>query len=134
MTAQRIARELRLRGHRAARPSAFLASVLSVLGAALGLGLALFGAPPAKAVEVPPSKFLLAPTPQLPGDGIYLAGDLMFMVTHLAGQVRLRFTDKDEIFYLVSEPASLGGRVLKYDTGEVALQVAGWGEIGRAHV
>ena len=48
MTAQRIARELRLRGHRAARPSAFLASVLSVLGAALGLGLALFGAPPAK--------------------------------------------------------------------------------------
>src|SRR4030095_11632571 len=37
------------------------------------------------------------------------------------------FTDSDEIFYLTSEPAPLGGRVLKYDTGEVALQVAGWG-------
>ena len=42
-------------------------------------------------------------------------------------QIRLRFLDSDEIFYLTSEPAPFGGRVLKYDTGEVALQVAGWG-------
>jgi hypothetical protein len=125
LTAQRIDRKLHLRGLRAACPFAFL----SLFGAVVALVLSALGAQPSQAVEVPSSKFLLSPTPQLPADGLYLAGDLMFMVTHLAGQVRLRFTDKDEIFYLVSEPASLGGRVLKYDTGEVALQVAGWGGI-----
>jgi hypothetical protein len=49
------------------------------------------------------------------------------MIKVESDQIRLRFLDSDEIFYLSSEPAPLGGRALKYDTGEVALQVAGWG-------
>ncbi len=60
--------------------------------------------------------------------GAIMADDqLRFMIDVEDDQIRLRFIDSDEIFYLTSEPAPLGGRVLKYDTGEVALQVAGWG-------
>jgi hypothetical protein len=65
-----------------------------------------------------------------PSDGSYFTNDMpSFMIDHLDGQVRLRFTGSDEVFYLTSEPASLGGRVLRYDTGDVALTVAGWGGI-----
>jgi len=66
----------------------------------------------------------------LPQDGAYFAADdIRFMVDHVNGQVRLRFQDSDEVFYLSSEPASLGGRLLKYDTGDTALIVAGWGGV-----
>ena len=73
--------------------------------------------PPAFGVDVPLSR-LLAPAPVLPADGSYLAGEQSFMISHLAGQVRLRLAGSDEVFYLTSEPAPMGGRV----------------QIGRAHV
>jgi hypothetical protein len=58
----------------------------------------------------------------LPRDGTYIANDkVSFTVDHQGGQVRLRFVDNDEVFYLTSEAAPMGGRVLKYDTGVVAL-------------
>ena len=121
MTARRIDLSTKLRGHRAANPAAFFT--------ALALAVSPAGSFIAHAVEVPLSKLLFSPSPTLPTDGAYLAGDQIFMVSHLAGQVRLRFAGNDEVFYLTSEPASMGGRVLKYDNGEVALQVAGWGGI-----
>jgi hypothetical protein len=81
------------------------------------------------ATQIPFMRLPLTTTPTLPADGLYEAGDAMFMISHLAGQVRLRFVGSDEIFYLTSERASMGGRVLKYDSGEVALLVAGWGGV-----
>jgi hypothetical protein len=90
-----------------------------VLGAGLG----------ASAQPAPPQPhLLLAPTTPLPRDGTYIANDrLAFVIDHFRDQVRLRFLDDDEVFYLSSEPAPMGGRVLKYDTGATALQVTGWG-------
>lgn len=86
---------------------------------------------PSLAVEQPPAvRLLLPPLAPAPLDGRYMADDqLRFMIGLQDDQIRLRFLDNDEVFYLTSEPAALGGRVLKYDTGEVALQVAGWGGI-----
>ncbi|HXJ02891.1 MAG TPA: DUF4908 domain-containing protein [Micropepsaceae bacterium] len=88
-----------------------------------------FAGPDALAQQAaPPARLLLTPSAPLPHDGTYIANDkVAFTVDHRDGQVRLRFLDDDEVFYLSSEPAPMGGRVLKYDTGAVALQVTGWG-------
>jgi hypothetical protein len=80
------------------------------------------------AQPAPAVRLLLPPLAPGPADGRYVIDDqVRFMIDVEGDQIRLRFIDSDEIFYLKSEPAPLGGRVLKYDTGEVALQVAGWG-------
>jgi len=72
---------------------------------------------------------MLAASP-LPPDGRYLAEDrLRFMIAHSDDQVRLRFIGSDEVFYLKSEPMPLGARALKYDTGEIVMQVTGWGGV-----
>jgi len=97
-----------------------------VLGVALAI-CATFGA---SAQQTPPPRLLLPQTTPLPRDGTYIANDdLTFIVDHFDAQARLRFDGSDEVFYLTSEAAPLGGRVLKYDTGAVALQVAGWGGV-----
>jgi hypothetical protein len=76
-----------------------------------------------------PSPSLIAPQ-QIPRDGTYMVGDRTeFIIDHRGDQVRLRFSDSDEVFYLSSEAAALGARVLKYDTGVPALRVAGWGGV-----
>jgi Domain of unknown function (DUF4908) len=116
-------RAVRLRETQAARPLAFLRVL------ALAPVLALTFAPPSLGADEPPAvRLLLPPLAPAPADGRYMADDqLRFRIDLQDDQIRLRFIDSDEIFYLTSEPAPLGGRVLKYDTGEVALQVAGWG-------
>ena len=87
-----------------------------------------FALPSLGAEEPPAVRLLLPPLAPAPADGRYMADDqLRFMIDVENDQIRLRFIDSDEVFYLTSEPAPFGGRVLKYDTGEVALQVAGWG-------
>lgn len=87
-----------------------------------------FALPSLGAEEQPQVRLLLPPLAPAPANGRYLADDqLRFMIDVRNDQIRLRFLDSDEIFYLTSEPAPVGGRVLKYDTGEVALQVAQWG-------
>ena len=79
-------------------------------------------------LQPPPGRLLLTPSSPLPKDGTYIANDKIgFTVDHQAGQVRMRFVENDEVFYLTSEAAPMGGRVLKYDTGALALQVTGWG-------
>ncbi|MBS0272815.1 MAG: DUF4908 domain-containing protein [Proteobacteria bacterium] len=62
--------------------------------------------------------------------GLYLAGDnVRFTLTGNGDTFLLRFDNNPEVFVLYAGHASLGGRVLKYDSGETALQVAGWGGI-----
>jgi len=60
--------------------------------------------------------------------GSYLAGDsLRFTLVKDNDNYLLRFDSSPEVFVLYAGHASLGGRVLKYDSGETVLQVAGWG-------
>ncbi|HEY5337549.1 MAG TPA: DUF4908 domain-containing protein [Rhizomicrobium sp.] len=60
--------------------------------------------------------------------GAYTAGDnLKFSLVGSGANFLLRFDGNPEVFVLYVARASLGGRVLKYDSGETALQVAGWG-------
>ena len=100
-----------------------LASFAVALALFIGAGFAV------AAQESPPTRLMSASQP-LPLDGTYVTDDrVTFFVDHLGGQVRLRFEGNDEVFYLTSEAATLGGRVLKYDTGAVALKVTGWGGV-----
>jgi len=133
-----------MRGFLAARPR----SLSKVLGVALFLG-----ASSASAATIPAAGFVTAPAPAsiapptqggvtspfrlnfagpaaLPVEGSYITNDVpSFMIDRLGGQVRMRFMGSDEVFYLASEPASLGGRILRFDTGDIALTVAGWGGV-----
>lgn len=60
--------------------------------------------------------------------GAYIAGDsVKFILVPFQGDFVLRFQDSPEIFVLFADNASLGGRVLKYDSGETAMTVAVWG-------
>jgi Domain of unknown function (DUF4908) len=62
--------------------------------------------------------------------GTYTAGDkVKFEIVNNGDTFLLHFDDNPEVFVLYAGHASLGGRVLKYDSGETALQVAGWGGI-----
>ena len=60
--------------------------------------------------------------------GAYIAGDrIKFELESVGGNFLLRFDSNPEIFVLYSDRASLGSRILKYDSGETAARVAGWG-------
>lgn len=138
MTAKRANQGTIVRGFQAARPYAFLglaglAVILTAspgMAAVAGLSTAPPSVPSSAPSAPPPARFLFAAPAQLPADGRYITNDIpTFMLDRREGQVRLRFVGSDEVFYLSSEPGNLGGRVLKYDTGDVALTVAGWGGV-----
>ena len=60
--------------------------------------------------------------------GTYQAGDQMrFSLDHYQNGFVLRFAGQPEVFVLYANFGSLGGRVLQYDSGAIAIQVAGWG-------
>jgi hypothetical protein len=60
--------------------------------------------------------------------GAYLAGDsVAFELAQYGSIYLLRFRGAPEVFVLYADHGPLGGRVLKYDSGETALHVAGWG-------
>ena len=62
--------------------------------------------------------------------GTYLAADKIgFSLDADGANYLLRFDGSPEIFVLYTDNASLGGSVLKYDSGETALQVSGWGGV-----
>lgn len=66
----------------------------------------------------------------LPADGFYFVNDdFKFTIARKYGVTLMRFAGDDEVFVLSMERAALGGRVLKYDTGDVALQVTGYGGV-----
>lgn len=62
--------------------------------------------------------------------GIYEAGETVrFALTPWGHKYLLRFEDEPETFVLTAAHAPMGARVLKYDTGVIALSVSGWGAI-----
>jgi cold shock CspA family protein len=62
--------------------------------------------------------------------GSYLAADTVkFSLAPDGYNFLLRFDGDPEVFVLYSAHASMGGRELKYDSGDTAMQVAGWGGI-----
>jgi hypothetical protein len=62
--------------------------------------------------------------------GSYLAGDTVgFAIQNLGTNFLLRFAGNPETFVLYGDRASMGGRVLKYDDGETAIQVSVWGGV-----
>jgi hypothetical protein len=93
----------------------------------VALALACLAAPIARAqdsVEERLSDDRLAPI--VPG--VYVAGDRIgFSLDGSGSEFLLRMDGTPEVFVLYANRASLGGRVLKYDSGETALLVAGWG-------
>lgn len=60
--------------------------------------------------------------------GDYQAGDaLHFTLSRYGGEFLMHFAGESEVYVLYADYGSLGGRVLKYDSGAIAIQVAGWG-------
>lgn len=82
---------------------------------------------PARAQDAPNGKLSLERLGEIE-PGTYLAGDdVRFALMKDRDNFLLRFDSSPEVFVLYTGHASLGGRILKYDSGETALQVAGWG-------
>ncbi|HUJ47359.1 MAG TPA: DUF4908 domain-containing protein [Rhizomicrobium sp.] len=62
--------------------------------------------------------------------GAYVAGDrIHFTIGAFGGNYLLRFDGDPEVFALYADRTSLGGRILKYDSGETAIRTASWGGI-----
>lgn len=59
--------------------------------------------------------------------GTYQAGDRRFSLDRYQNAFLMRFAGQPEIFVLYANFGSMGGRVLQYDSGAIAIQVAGWG-------
>jgi hypothetical protein len=59
--------------------------------------------------------------------GTYTAGGAIFTLDRYGDKFILRFAGDPEIYVLYTDRASLGGRVLKYDSGQTVIRVAGWG-------
>jgi hypothetical protein len=63
-------------------------------------------------------------------DGSYSAGDkVRFGIVRAGKNFLLRFDGDPETFVLSSDHTSMGARLLRYDTGETAIRVAGWGAL-----
>ncbi len=62
--------------------------------------------------------------------GTYTADEqIKFTLNHYLDRYLLRFANDPEVFVLYADHGSLGGRVLRYNSGTTALQVSGWGAI-----
>jgi hypothetical protein len=60
--------------------------------------------------------------------GTFSAGDsVRFSLSRYAENYLMRFDGDPEIYVLYADHGSLGGRVLRYDSGGTALAVSGWG-------
>ncbi len=59
--------------------------------------------------------------------GTYQAGERRFSLDNYQNAFLMRFAGQPEIFVLYANFGSMGGRVLQYDSGAIAIQIAGWG-------
>jgi len=59
--------------------------------------------------------------------GTYQAGDRRFSLDRYQNAFLMRFAGQPEIFVLYANYGAMGSRVLQYDSGAIAIQVAGWG-------
>lgn len=122
-----------MRGARILGPTVFFAAALCALAFALVF---------VPAADSPVNAEAFAPggggspslgdefAPSVPGDGFYFANDdFKFTIAHKYGVTLLRFAGDDEVFVLSVERGAVGSRLLKYDTGDVALQVTGYGAV-----
>jgi hypothetical protein len=111
--------------------------VCVILGAAL-IGAACLAAAPAFAQpDLPPgtppamtgmAARLSAERVGPVAPGLYGAGDTAFVLSaYPGGKYLLRFAGAPESFVLTVDRASLGAKLLKYDTGATALRVSVWG-------
>ncbi|HEY1836161.1 MAG TPA: DUF4908 domain-containing protein [Rhizomicrobium sp.] len=62
--------------------------------------------------------------------GSYMAGDSVgFAIQNLGSNFLMRFDGAPEVFVLYAGRASMGGRILRYDDGQTAIQVTVWGGV-----
>lgn len=62
--------------------------------------------------------------------GEFVAGDSQrFTLARYRGEFLMRLAGDPETYVLYADYGSMGGRVLRYDSGAVAIQVAGWGSM-----
>lgn len=61
--------------------------------------------------------------------GAYSASGINFTVDRYGDKFILRFGGDPEVYVLYADRASLGGRILKYDSGQTAIRVSGWGAL-----
>jgi hypothetical protein len=59
--------------------------------------------------------------------GTYQAGDRRFSLDRYQNAFLMRFAGQPEIYVLYANFGAMGSRVLQYDSGAIAIQVAGWG-------
>lgn len=60
--------------------------------------------------------------------GEFQAGErVRFSLTRYRGEFLMRVSGEPETYVVYADYGSLGGRVLRYDSGAIAIQVAGWG-------
>jgi len=60
--------------------------------------------------------------------GTYQAGDqIRFSLDRYQNEFLMRIAGNPEVYVLYADYGTLGGRVLRYDSGAIAIQVAGWG-------
>jgi len=59
--------------------------------------------------------------------GTYQAGDRHFSLDRYQNAFLMRFAGQPEIFVLYANYGAMGSRVLQFDSGAIAIQVAGWG-------
>jgi len=60
--------------------------------------------------------------------GTYLAGDtIKFSLDRYGDKYLMRIGGDPEVYVLYPDRASVGGRILKYDSGATVISVAGWG-------
>jgi len=99
---------------------------LTAAAIAFGLGLALA----ARAQYSEPGNQLSIDRVGYIQPGTYVAGDTVgFEIVNAGGNYLLRFKGAPEVFVLYADHGALGGRILKYDSGETAMNVAGWGGV-----
>jgi len=100
----------------------------SVPAALVALGIVLAIATPSFAQDDEPGGRLSLDRLAYIQAGTYLAGDsISFTLDSAGSNYLLRFRGASEVFVLYVDRGSMGGRVLKYDSGETALNVSGWG-------
>lgn len=62
--------------------------------------------------------------------GIYaVSNGATFSLDRYDDKYLMRYADEPEIYVLYVDHGSLGGRVLKYDSGGTAMQISGWGAV-----
>jgi hypothetical protein len=62
--------------------------------------------------------------------GEFQAGEqLHFTLARYGDEFLMHIADTPEVYVLYADYGSLGGRVLKYDSSAIALQVSGWGSM-----